>query len=68
MHLNAHADKLGWRAWKTFPWEATDGLYERGLIDDPRSKAKPVALTDGGAHLAELLFTELFEVNDSDTD
>jgi hypothetical protein len=68
MHLNAHADKLGWRAWKTFPWEATDGLYERGLIDDPRSKAKSVALTDEGARLAEQLFTELFEVDDAGTD
>ncbi len=68
MHLNAHADKLGWRAWKTFPWEATDGLHERGLIDDPRSKAKSVALTDEGAHLAEQLFTELFEVDDAAID
>ena len=36
MHLNAHEDAYGWRAWKSFPWEATDGLHERGLIDDPR--------------------------------
>jgi hypothetical protein len=60
--------QFGWRAWKTFPWEATDGLYERGLIDDPRSKAKSVALTDEGARQAEQLFTELFEVDDAETD
>lgn len=60
MHLNAHEDKFGWRAWKTFPWEATDGLHERGLIDEPRSKAKSVALTDEGARLAEQLFAEWF--------
>jgi hypothetical protein len=68
MHLNAHEDKYGWRAWKTFPWEATDGLHERGLIDDPRSKAKSVALTDEGAHLAEQLFADLFGVEDAATD
>ncbi|TVR33985.1 MAG: hypothetical protein EA388_10045 [Nitriliruptor sp.] len=68
MYLNAHEDTLGWRAWKSFPWEATDGLHERGLIDDPRSKAKSVALTDEGARLAEQLFTELFEVGDAGPD
>ena len=64
MHLNAHQDNFGWRAWKSFPWEATDGLHERGLIDDPRSKAKSVALTDEGARLVEQLFAELFGVDD----
>ena len=68
MHLNAHADTYGWRAWKTFPWEATDGLHERGLIDDPRSKAKSVALTDEGARLAQQLFTELFGADDAGID
>ncbi len=60
MHLNAHKDKYGWRAWKTFPWEATDGLHERDLISDPKSTAKSVALTDEGARLAEQLFREMF--------
>jgi hypothetical protein len=67
MHLNAHKDAYGWRAWKSFPWDATDGLHERGLISDPRSKAKSVALTDEGARLAEQLFTELFGVEDTGT-
>jgi hypothetical protein len=65
MHLNAHKDTYGWRAWKSFPWDATDGLHERGLISDPRSKAKSVVLTDDGARLAEQLFTELFGVEDA---
>ena len=40
MHLNAVKDnRCGWRAWKSFPWEATDGLYERGLLSDPKSEA-----------------------------
>lgn len=68
LHLTAHQDRFGWRAWKSFPWEATDGLHERGLIDDPRSKAKSVALTDEGAELAEQLFTELFGLDDADAE
>jgi hypothetical protein len=68
MHLNTHRVGFGWRAWKTFPWEATDGLHERGLISDPRSKAKSVVLTDEGAQLAEQLFAELFGVEAPGTD
>lgn len=60
--------QFGWRAWKSFPWEATDGLHERGLISDPKSKAKSVALTDEGARLAEQLFTEMFGIDDSERD
>lgn len=64
MHLNAHKDRYGWRAWKSFPWEATDGLHERGLISDPKSKAKSVALTNEGVRLAEELFEEHFGITD----
>lgn len=60
MHLNAHKDTFGWRSWKSFPWEATDRLYERDLISDPKSKAKSVMLTEEGARLAEQLFMEVF--------
>jgi hypothetical protein len=66
LHLNAFKDSYGWHAWKTFPWDATDGLHERGLISDPKSKAKSVALTDEGSQLAEQLFSELFGFADSD--
>lgn len=52
--------------WKTFPWNATDGLHERGLISDPTSRANSVALTDEGAQLAEQLLSELFGLVDSD--
>ncbi|WP_425413692.1 DUF6429 family protein [Nitriliruptor alkaliphilus] len=45
MHRNAHRDRFGWQAWKTIPWQATDGFHERGLIDEPRSRAESVALT-----------------------
>jgi hypothetical protein len=51
--------------WKSFPWEATDGLHERGLISDRRSKANRWRFTDEGALLAEQLCAELF--GDEDT-
>ena len=63
MHLTAHQDRFGWRAWKSFPWEATDGLFERGLIGDPKSQAKSVVLTDEGVRRSEELFEELFGVH-----
>lgn len=25
MHLNAHKEQFGWRAWKSFPWEPRTG-------------------------------------------
>ena len=48
------------RSWKGFDWDAMNRLYEKGLIDNPVSKAKSVWLTDEGAKRAEALFDELF--------
>jgi hypothetical protein len=48
--------------------EAIDGRHERGLIGDPRSKAKSVALTDGEARLDEQLFAERFGAEDAGTE
>lgn len=60
LHLNAFKERYGWRAWKSFDWDAMERLYERGLIGDPRSKAKSVPLTDEGVALAEQLFQAHF--------
>jgi mRNA-degrading endonuclease toxin of MazEF toxin-antitoxin module len=54
--LNAFADQGAIRAWKTFDWDAMDRLYERGLISDPKSKAKSVVLTEEGQRAAEEAF------------
>jgi hypothetical protein len=64
--LNAFAERVGvgdmeaWRAWKSMPWEATDRLYEKSLISDPKSKAESVALTAEGRRAAEEAFERLF--------
>ena len=51
----------GWRTWKGFDWDAMDRLHERGLISDPRSKARSVMLTDEGEHRARDAFQKRFE-------
>lgn len=48
------------RAWKGHDWDALNRLHEKGLIGNPRGKAKSVSLTDEGAKQAERLFEQLF--------
>jgi Domain of unknown function (DUF6429) len=49
------------RAWKGHDWDALDRLYQKGMIDNPVSKAKSVVLTDEGLSESERLFRKLFE-------
>lgn len=49
-------------AWKGFDWDALDRLHERGMISDPKPKARSVALTDEGARRARELFDQHFGV------
>jgi hypothetical protein len=46
---------------------ATDGLHERDPISDPKSRAKSVKLTAGGARLAEELSSEVSGADDTTT-
>jgi len=48
------------RAWKGFDWETLDRLYEKGWIDNPRSKAKSVQLTEQGLAGSARLFQQHF--------
>jgi hypothetical protein len=48
------------RAWKSFDWESMNQLHERGMILDPRSKAKSVVLTEEGEAEAKRLAMKLF--------
>lgn len=60
LHLNASTDKGITRAWKSFDWDAMNRLHDRGLISDPRSKAKSVMLTEEGEELARQMFDKYF--------
>lgn len=57
MYLTLHDE---YRAWKGFDWDALNRLYEKGLIDNPRGKAKSVVLTNEGLARSEALFKQHF--------
>ncbi|OIQ94609.1 hypothetical protein GALL_234660 [mine drainage metagenome] len=50
----------GRRVWKGFDWQAMNRLHEKGLISDPRGKAKSVVLSEDGLRHAQAMFTSLF--------
>ena len=61
LYLGLHdADQHGARAWKGFDWDAMNRLHEKGLIGDPRSKAKSVVLSAENVKGAEIAFKKLF--------
>ena len=57
MYLTLHDED---RAWKGFDWDALDRLHDKGLIFDPKNKAKSVVLTDEGLTRAKELFEKHF--------
>ncbi len=60
LYLTTFKDKFGFRAWKGHSWDVLDRLYESGYIQDPRSKAKSVVLTDEGVKRSKTLFEKHF--------
>jgi hypothetical protein len=65
LHLNAFNDHGAVRSWKGFDWDTMNRLHDRGLISDPKSKAKSVVLTPEGATLAQKYFDAHFGVSRS---
>jgi hypothetical protein len=61
LHLTSFTDQGVTRAWKGHDWDVLDRLHRKGMISDPRSKAKSVVLTDEGAKRATELFSKLFQ-------
>jgi hypothetical protein len=63
LYLTLHDDMgegLGAQAWKSHDWDATDRLFEKGMIGDPKGKAKSVTLTAEGKARSRELFFKLF--------
>jgi Domain of unknown function (DUF6429) len=52
------------RTWKGQDWDVLDRLHEKGLISDPKSKAKSVMLSDDGAKESARLFQKYFASSD----
>jgi hypothetical protein len=57
MYLTLH-DEV--RAWKDFDFKVLDRLHEKGLIRDPKNKARSVFLTQEGLVRSEALFEKHF--------
>lgn len=48
------------RAWKGHDWDAMDRLFQKGYINDPKSKAKSIEFTEEGAKQSRELFERYF--------
>jgi hypothetical protein len=64
MCLTMHDNFGATRAWKGFDWDVLDRLYEKGWIDNPKSKAKSVALTEEGLARANEFFDKHFSMQE----
>lgn len=60
LHLTSFKEKDSVRAWKGHDWDSLDRLYEKGMIYDPKNKAKSVVMTTEGTKTAEQLFSSMF--------
>jgi len=53
-------DGLGARAWRGFDSETMNRLYEKGWINDPKSKSMSLRVTEDGLKKSEKLFMKYF--------
>lgn len=60
LYLTTFSDHGIIRAWRSQCWDVMDRLHAKGLISDPRSKAKSVVMSEKGAKRSEELFTKMF--------
>lgn len=60
LYLTMHRRGRVTRAWKGLAREVLDRLHEKGLIGDPKSKAKSVVVHEEGVERSEELFRRLF--------
>jgi Domain of unknown function (DUF6429) len=60
LYLTAFEENSLTRAWKGVDWAATNGLHERGLIDDSKSKNKSVIFSEEGLALARASAERIF--------
>ncbi len=54
-------ESYGARVWKGFDWDTLDRLHEKGLISNPKGKAKSVVLTEEAYQKSQELFRVLFQ-------
>jgi hypothetical protein len=64
LYLTSFTERGITRAWKGQDWDVLNRLHEKGLISDPKSKAKSVVLSDAAAKESARLFQKYFASND----
>ncbi len=57
LYLTLHNQR---RAWKSFDWDCTNRLYQKGMIENLANKAKSLELTEKGLEESGRLFRKLF--------
>jgi hypothetical protein len=62
LYLTSSTEQGVTRAWKGHDWDVMDRLHEKGLISDPKSKAKSVVLSEDAAKKSEELFRKYFTI------
>jgi hypothetical protein len=60
LYLTTFEDRGAFGAWKGHDWDALNRLHEKGMISDPKTKAKSVALSETGAKRSKELFEKFF--------
>ena len=64
LYLTSFTEHNITRAWKGQDWDVLNRLNQKGLISDPKSKAKSVVLSEDAAKESARLFQKYFASND----
>ena len=64
LYLTSFTERGITRAWKGQDWDVLNRLCEKGLISDPKSKAKSVVLSEDAAKESARLFQKYFASSD----
>jgi hypothetical protein len=64
LYLTSFTERGATRAWKGQDWDVLNRLHEKGLISDPKSKAKSVMLSEDAVKESARLFAKYFANND----
>jgi hypothetical protein len=58
LHLTSFESEAGVRAWKGMNWDSMERLFQKGFINNPKSKSKSVLLTETGIKQSQELFNK----------
>jgi len=69
LYLTVHEEgTFGARAWKELDWDTLNRLHAKGLIGDPKSKARSVTLSPEAVERVHELFMKYFGNTNTEQD